>query len=98
MWSVLWCVGLWVPHLSGTLALSAVLMAAVGTYPFPHTAPAVSLLFFLLLSAALVTFAYFVAALFDRARVAGTGALFIYLLSLVPGYMMPVVQMYGGRY
>jgi cytochrome c oxidase assembly factor CtaG len=45
-----------------------------------------------LLSAALVTFAYFVAALFDRARVAGTGALFIYLLALIPGYIMPALQ------
>ena len=30
-------------------------------------------------------------------QMAGTGALFIYLLSLIPGYIMPIVQLYGGR-
>lgn len=68
----------------------------MGTYPFQHTQAGVMLAFYLLLSAALVTFAYFISTLFDRARVAGTGALFVYLLALVPGYIMPVVQMYGG--
>ncbi|KAK3266229.1 hypothetical protein CYMTET_25133, partial [Cymbomonas tetramitiformis] len=88
--------GSWFTIHFGMLAASTVLMVAVSVYPFQYSSPVVMLVFFLEFSVALVLFAYFVSTFFARARVAGTGALFIYLLSLVPGYLMPVVETYGG--
>lgn len=77
-WS--WSVTHWL-----TLAASGLLCAAVGLYPFQHSAFGLMLAFYWLFSAALISFSYFLSTLFSASRVAGTATQFIYALSMIPG-------------
>ncbi|KAK9842270.1 hypothetical protein WJX81_003820 [Elliptochloris bilobata] len=81
----------------GTLFLSCALCAAIGTYPFPHTPPLVMAVLLWLAAAALLAFAYFLSTLFSKSRVAGLATAMLYALAMVPGYLMPTVEPYGGR-
>lgn len=68
-----------------TLAVTSVLCALVGTYPFAHSSASLLLVFYLLVDAALMAWAYFLSTLFSKSRVAGTATAVLYSLAMVPG-------------
>lgn len=68
-----------------TLAVTSVLCALVGTYPFAHSSASLLLVFYLLVDAALMNWAYFLSTLFSKSRVAGTATAVLYSLAMVPG-------------
>ncbi len=73
-------------HMS-TLAVTAFLCALVGIYPFAHSSASLLLVFYLLVDAALMAWAYFLSTLFSKSRVAGTATAVLYSLAMVPGYV-----------
>ena len=73
-----------ITHFSN-MAVSGVLCAIVGTYPFSHSSATVLLLFYWLVALALVSYAYFLSTMFSKSRIAGTAASAIYAVSMVPG-------------
>lgn len=75
----------WALTHAGGAAVSGLLCAGVGLYPFRHTSFALMLAFYWLVSAALLAWAYAVSTLFQRARVAGTAAAVIYAVAMTPG-------------
>ncbi|KAK9828547.1 hypothetical protein WJX72_000707 [[Myrmecia] bisecta] len=84
-----------ITHFS-TLALSGLLCALIGLYPFTHSDVWLMLAFFWLVAAALISFSYFLSTLFSTSRVAGMATAVIYVVSMVPGYLIPTFQPYGG--
>ncbi|KAG2483446.1 hypothetical protein HYH03_017700 [Edaphochlamys debaryana] len=78
------------------LALSGALCAAAGTYPFANSNVWLMLAFFWLYAAALVAYSYCMSTLFASSRVAGTASQLVYALSMLPGFIMPVVYQYGS--
>lgn len=79
-----------------TLALSGLLVAIVGLYPFQASSFSLMVMFYFLFSAALVAFSYFISTWFQQSRVAGTATQFVYALSMIPGFLLPLIQPYGG--
>ncbi|BDA45751.1 probable ATP-binding cassette sub-family A member 3 [Coccomyxa sp. Obi] len=79
-----------------TMAVSGALCAAIALYPFPHTDPLLMLALLWLTAAALLSFAYFLSTLFAKSRVAGMASAMLYAVAMVPGYIMPTFQPYGG--
>ena len=73
-----------ITHFSN-MAVSGVLCALVGTYPFSHSSATVLLLFYWLVALALISFAYFLSTMFSKSRIAGTATTVIYAVSMVPG-------------
>ena len=67
------------------LAATAVLCALVLIYPFPNSDASVYLAFLLLVSAALIAFAYAASTLFSKAKVAGNVAAMLYAITMIPG-------------
>eukprot|EP00887_Chlorella_sp_A99_P005937 scaffold29.g5937.t1 len=78
------------------MAVSGLLCALVGLYPFCHSSFSLMLAFYWLLFAALLGFAYCASTLFASARVAGTAAAMLYALAMMPGWLVPSIQPYGG--
>ena len=77
--------GSWtITHFSN-MAVSGVLCAVIGTYPFSHSSAAVLLSFYWLVALALISYAYFLSTMFSKSRIAGTAASAIYAVSMVPG-------------
>lgn len=76
--------------------MTSVLCALVGKYPFAHSSASLLLVFYLLVDGALMAWAYFLSTLFSKSRVAGTATAVIYSLAMVPGYLMPSIDPYGG--
>ncbi|GAB4821282.1 hypothetical protein N2152v2_008328 [Parachlorella kessleri] len=79
-----------------TMALSGLLCAVVGLYPFAHSSFVLMLCLYWVTALALLAFAYCITTFFSKARVAGTATALIYLAAMVPGYVMPSLQPYGG--
>lgn len=79
-----------------TLAASSVLCAVVGLYPFRHSSFTLMVAFFWSFAAALIAFSYCLSTLFSASRVAGTATQFLYALSMMPGFLLPVLRPYGG--
>ena len=73
-----------ITHFSN-MAVSGVLCALVGTYPFSHSSATVLLAFYWLVALALISFAYFLSTMFSKSRIAGTATTVIYAVSMVPG-------------
>ncbi len=73
-----------ITHFS-TLALSGLLCALIGKYPFTHSAFPLMLAFFWLVAASLIAFSYFLSTLFSASRVAGMATAVIYVVAMVPG-------------
>ena len=73
-----------ITHFSN-MALSGLLCALVGLYPFSHSSAGVLLLFYWLVALALISFAYCLSTLFSKSRVAGTATAVIYAICMVPG-------------
>lgn len=73
-----------ITHFSN-MALSGLLCALVGMYPFSHSSAGVLLLFYWLVALALISFAYCLSTLFSKSRVAGTATAVIYAVCMVPG-------------
>lgn len=88
--------GSWALTHWSTMALSGLLCALVGLYPFGHSSLLLMLGFYWLVAAALLAFAYVLSSIFSRARVAGTAAAILYALAMLPGYLMPALAPYGG--
>lgn len=84
--------GSWAVTHWAMLALSGLLCAIAGTYPFPSSSFPLMLLFFWLYAAALVAFAYFLSTLFASSRVAGTATQLLYAVAVVPGFALPIVS------
>jgi ABC-type multidrug transport system fused ATPase/permease subunit len=78
------------------MAVSGLLCAAIGLYPFAHSSFLLMLAFYWLVAATLLLFAYCLSTLFSKARVAGGAAAVLYALAMMPGYLMPSLQPYGG--
>ncbi len=74
------------------LAASGALCAAAGAYPFSNSSTLVMLGFFWLYGAALVSYSYAMSTLFSSSRVAGTASQLLYALSMLPGFLMPLVR------
>ena len=68
-----------------TWAVSGILCTLVSLYPFPASNPTVLLAFLWLATAALVAFAYAISTLFSTSRTAGTVAVLLFSLAVVPG-------------
>lgn len=79
MFWVSWFVTHW-----SSLALTSFVCALISIYPFPNTDWTVNLVFFLLWTANLVAFNYFLSAFFDNSRLAATIGWFVYVLSIAP--------------
>ncbi len=67
------------------MAASGALCAAVGTYPFSHSDWSVLLVFYWIVAAALISYAYALSTLFSKSRIAGTATAVIYACSMIPG-------------
>lgn len=80
-----------------TMAVSGILCAVIGLYPFRHSSFAIMLSFYWLLACSLISFSYFLSTIFSKSRVAGTVTAVLYALAMVPGFLMPSLQPYGGR-
>ena len=68
-----------------TMAVSGVLCAVIGLYPFRHSSFVIMLAFYWLVAGALIAFSYFLSTLFSKSRVAGSVAAVLYALAMVPG-------------
>ncbi|KAL4853959.1 ATP-binding cassette sub-family A member 3 [Chlorella vulgaris] len=79
-----------------SMAVSGTLCALIGLYPFAHSSFGLMLAFYWLVAASLLLFAYCVSTLFSKTRVAGGAGAVLYSLAMVPGYLMPSLQPYGG--
>ena len=77
--------GAWALTHWASLAVSGLLCAIIARYPFPHTDFGLMLLLLWLTAAALLAFAYFLSALFAKARVAGMASAMLYAVAMVPG-------------
>ncbi len=75
-----WAISHW-----STMAVSGVLCAIVGTYPFSHSSASVLLAFYWLVAAALISYAYALSTLFSKSRIAGTSTAVLYAVSMIPG-------------
>ncbi|GAX84392.1 hypothetical protein CEUSTIGMA_g11814.t1 [Chlamydomonas eustigma] len=80
-----------------TLMVSGLICTAMCAYPFPKTSSVLLAAFFGLLSAALISFSYFLSTLFPTARIAGTAAQLAYAMAVLPGFIIPTSAPYGGR-
>ena len=94
--------GAWALTHWASLAVSGLLCAIIARYPFPHTDFGLMLLLLWLTAAALLAFAYFLSALFAKARVAGMASAMLYAVAMVPGCaflsLMPVCVMHSLSY
>lgn len=70
------------------MAVSGILCAIIGLYPFKHSSFLIMLAFYWLVAAALIAFSYFLSTLFSKSRVAGTVAAVLYALAMIPGYVL----------
>ena len=68
-----------------TMAVSGVLCAIIGLYPFRHSSIFIMLGFYWLLACALISFSYFLSTIFSKSRVAGTVTAVLYALAMIPG-------------
>ena len=80
------------------MAVSGVLCALVGTYPFSHSSATVLLAFYWLVALALISFAYFLSTLFSKSRIAGTATTVIYAVSMVPGCARQDASGFQGKW
>ena len=67
------------------MAMSGVLCAVIGLYPFRHSSIFIMLGFYWLLACALISFSYFLSTIFSKSRVAGTVTAVLYALAMIPG-------------
>eukprot|EP00798_Chlamydomonas_sp_ICE-L_P031756 gene31756-6954_t len=84
-----------ITHFSVLMA-SSTLCALVCLYPFRGSALSILIVFFALFSASLVSFSYFLSTLFSASRVAGSAVPLLYALAMIPGFLAPSIQQYGG--
>lgn len=82
-----WAISHW-----STMAISGVLCAIVGTYPFSHSSASVLLAFYWLVAAALISYAYALSTLFSKSRIAGTSTAVLYAVSMIPGCVSYLVS------
>ena len=68
-----------------TMAVSGVLCAVIGQYPFQHSSFTIMLSFYWLLACSLIAFSYFLSTIFSKSRVAGTVTAVLYALAMIPG-------------
>jgi len=68
-----------------TMAVSGILCAVIGLYPFRHSSFAIMLSFYWLLACSLISFSYFLSTIFSKSRIAGTVTAVLYALAMVPG-------------
>eukprot|EP00884_Botryococcus_braunii_P008389 jgi/Botrbrau1/17551/Bobra.0739s0002.1 len=79
-----------------TMAVSGTICASIAIYPFKHSDFTVMLCLFWLVALSLISFSYFLSTLFSKSRIAGTAAAMLYAMAMVPGYLMPTFEPYGG--
>eukprot|EP00891_Asterochloris_glomerata_P006032 jgi/Astpho2/6032/e_gw1.00084.157.1_t len=78
------------------MAASGTICATIGLYPFRHSSFVIMVAFFWLVACALLSFAYFLSTLFSKSRIATTAVALLYSVAMMPGYLMPSLQPYGG--